>query len=126
MFLKRGEIEMDERSVDLLTLSESQKTKFLEHARAYLKQRVEEERNYSSMSLSSLEKDDAGLKFNVALVSLKDTVDRLKNLKAEEKSLLLEIAELQKKVDEKATALESEVASLREEAESLRSLMGQE
>ncbi len=117
---------MDERPVNLLELSDSQKTKFLEHTRAYLKQRVEEERNYRSMSLSSLEKDDAGLKFNVALISLKDTVDRLKNLKAEEKNLLLEIAELQKKVDEKATALESEVASLREEAQSLRSLMGQE
>ena len=58
--------------------------------------------------------------------SLKDTVEKIKSLEAEKKKLLLEIAELKKMVDSKATALESEVAVLREEAKSLKSLVGQE
>ncbi|MGD0204415.1 MAG: hypothetical protein ABSC20_10990 [Candidatus Bathyarchaeia archaeon] len=123
---------MDEKSVNLLELSDSQKTKFLEHARAYLQQRLEEERYYRSISLSSLEKNNPGLKFNLAakgqqeMSSLKNTIEKLKNLRAEEKKLLLEIEELKKTADAKATALEREVDALREEAKSLKILMGQE
>jgi len=58
--------------------------------------------------------------------SLKDTIEKIKNLETEKKNLLLEIEELKKMADAKATALESEVAALREEAKSLKSLMGQE
>ena len=58
--------------------------------------------------------------------SLKDTIEKIKNLEAEKKNLLLEVEELKKMADAKATALESEVASLREEAKSLKILMGQE
>ena len=131
IFLNMGKIEMDKVTVNLLELSDSQKTEFLEHVRAYLQQRVEEERYYRSISPSSLEKDNMGLKFNLAakgqqeMSSLKNTIERLKNLKAEEKNLLLEIEELKKMADAKATALESEVASLREEVKSLKILMGQ-
>ena len=118
--------------VDLLELSDSQKTEFLQHVKAYLQQRVEEERYYRSISLSSLEKDNMGLKFNLAAMGqqemsgLKNTIERLKNLKAEEKNILLEIEELRKMAEAKAAALESEVASLREEAKSLKILMDQE
>ena len=58
--------------------------------------------------------------------SLKDTIEKIKNLEAEKKNLLLEIEELKKMADAKATALESEIAALREEAKSLKTLMGQE
>jgi CHASE3 domain sensor protein len=58
--------------------------------------------------------------------SLKDTIEKIRNLETEKKSLLLEIEELEKMADAKATALESEIAALREEAKSLRNLMGQE
>jgi predicted RNase H-like nuclease (RuvC/YqgF family) len=58
--------------------------------------------------------------------SLKDTIEKIKSLEAEKKNLLLEVEELKKMADAKATALESEIASLREEAKSLKILMGQE
>lgn len=58
--------------------------------------------------------------------SLKDTIEKIKSLEAEKKSLLLEVEELKKMADAKATSLESEVAELREEAKSLKVLMGQE
>jgi predicted nucleic acid-binding Zn-ribbon protein len=58
--------------------------------------------------------------------SLKDTIEKIKNLEAEKKNLLLEIEELKKMADAKATSLESEIASLREEAKALKVLMGQE
>ena len=58
--------------------------------------------------------------------SLKDTIEKIKNLEAEKKNLLLEIEELKKMADAKATALENEIAALREEAKSLKILMGQE
>lgn len=58
--------------------------------------------------------------------SLKDTIQKIKNLEAEKKNLLLEVQDLKKMADAKATALEVEVASLREEAKSLKILMGQE
>ena len=57
--------------------------------------------------------------------SLQITIEKIKNLEAEKKSLLVEISELNKLADAKAAALESEVASLREEARALKSLMGQ-
>ena len=123
---------MEKKPVNLLELSDSQKTKFLENARAYLQQRLEEERYYRSISPTSLEKDNPGLKFNLAakgqqeMSRLKNTIERLKNLKAEEKNLLLEIEELKKMADAKATALESEIAALREEVKSLKILLGQE
>ena len=56
--------------------------------------------------------------------SLKDTIEKIKTLEAEKKNLLLEIEELKKMADGKATALESEVAALREEAKSLKIVMG--
>jgi len=58
--------------------------------------------------------------------SLKDTIEKIKNLEAEKKNLLLEIEGLKKLADAKATTLESEIAALREEAKSLKNLMGQE
>ena len=58
--------------------------------------------------------------------SLKDTIEKIKNLETEKKNLLLEIEELKKTADAKATALECEIISLREEAKSLKILIGQE
>ena len=58
--------------------------------------------------------------------SLQNTIEKIKNLEAEKKSLLAEIDELKKMADAKASALENEVASLREEAKTLKTLMGQE
>jgi uncharacterized protein (UPF0335 family) len=58
--------------------------------------------------------------------SLHKTVERIKSLEAEKQSLLLEIDELEKMAYAKASALETEVASLREEAKTLRILVGQE
>ncbi|HMK94599.1 MAG TPA: hypothetical protein VK536_04270 [Candidatus Limnocylindrales bacterium] len=58
--------------------------------------------------------------------SLHRTVEKIKNLEAEKQSLLLEIDELKKLADAKASALETEIASLREEAKMLKMLMGQE
>ncbi len=57
--------------------------------------------------------------------SLKNTVDRIRSLEAEKKNLLLEIEELKKMADAKAKALESEVGALRDEAKSLKVIMGQ-
>jgi uncharacterized protein YlxW (UPF0749 family) len=56
--------------------------------------------------------------------SLKNTIQKIKDLEAEKKNLLLEIEELQKIADAKATALENEVGALRDEIKSLRILMG--
>ena len=55
--------------------------------------------------------------------SLKNTIEKIKNLEDEKKSLLLEIGELQKTADAKATALESEVGALRDEIKALKNLM---
>jgi predicted RNase H-like nuclease (RuvC/YqgF family) len=117
---------MDKTTVDLRAFSDSQKTEFLEHVRTFLQQRVEEERYYRSFSLASLEKDNMELNFNLTamwqqeMCSLKNTIERLKNLKAEEKNLLLEIEELKKTADAKATALESEVNAMRDEVKLLK------
>ena len=58
--------------------------------------------------------------------SFQSTIEKIKNLEAEKKSLLQEIDELKRVADAKASALETEVASLREEAKTLKTLMGQE
>jgi uncharacterized protein (UPF0335 family) len=58
--------------------------------------------------------------------SLHKTIEKIKNLEAEKRSLLLEIDELKKMADAKAFALETELASLREEVKTLKILMGQE
>jgi len=54
------------KKVDLLELSDSQNTKFLGQVRVYLQQHVIEERYLRYISLSSLGKYTAQLKFNVA------------------------------------------------------------
>jgi hypothetical protein len=58
-------------------------------------------------------------------MSLKETIEKIKNLEAEKKNLLLEIEELKKAADAKAAALENEIAGLREEAKTLKMLMEQ-
>jgi regulator of replication initiation timing len=58
--------------------------------------------------------------------NFKSVVERLRNLENERKNLLLEIEELKKMADSRATALESEVGMLREEVRSLRMLLGGE
>lgn len=58
--------------------------------------------------------------------SLRDMTEKIKTLDAEKKNLLLEIEELKKLAESKTVALESEVGMLREEVESLRTLLGVE
>jgi uncharacterized protein (UPF0335 family) len=55
--------------------------------------------------------------------SLKNAIEKIKNLETEKKNLLLEIEELKKMADAKATALESEVGLLRDEVKSLKTLI---
>ncbi|MGD0645440.1 MAG: hypothetical protein ABSA75_11095 [Candidatus Bathyarchaeia archaeon] len=55
--------------------------------------------------------------------SLQNTIEKIKNLEAEKKNLLLEMEKLQKIADAKATALENEVGALRDEIKSLKILM---
>jgi len=57
--------------------------------------------------------------------SLKNTIEKIKNLEAEKKNLLLEIEELKKTADAKATALESEIGELRDEVKSLKILISE-
>ena len=57
--------------------------------------------------------------------SLKETIEKIKNLEAEKKNLVVEIEELKKMADQKATSLEKEIAVLRDEAKTLKILMGQ-
>jgi uncharacterized protein (UPF0335 family) len=49
---------------------------------------------------------------------LKDTIEKLRDLEAEKKGLLLEIEELKRMADTRVAALESEVNALREEVKS--------
>jgi len=56
--------------------------------------------------------------------SFKDTIEKIKNLETEKKSLLVEIEELKKMADAKAIALESEVGALRDEVKSIKILIG--
>jgi hypothetical protein len=55
--------------------------------------------------------------------SLKESIEKIKNLEAEKKKLLLEIEGLKKMADSKAVALEKEVGALREEVKSLKTLI---
>lgn len=57
--------------------------------------------------------------------SLQITIEKIKKLEAEKKELTEEIDELKKLADAKAAALENEIASLREEASALKTLVGQ-
>ncbi len=57
--------------------------------------------------------------------SLKETMEKIKNLEAEKKNLLDEIDGLKRMAEAKALTLETEVASLREDAKSLKILMAQ-
>ena len=56
--------------------------------------------------------------------SLKESIEKIKNLEAEKKNLLLEIEGLKKMANEKAVALEKEVGALRDEVKSLKTLIG--
>lgn len=58
--------------------------------------------------------------------SLRIITEKIKTLDAEKNNLLLEIEELKKLAESKTKALESEVGMLREEVESLRTLLGVE
>jgi cell shape-determining protein MreC len=53
-------------------------------------------------------------------------VEKIRTLEVEKKNLLLEMEELKKQTESKSTALESEVSRLREEVESLKTLLGLE
>ena len=55
--------------------------------------------------------------------SLKDTIEKIKTLEAEKKTLLAEIEGLKKMADAKALALETEVGVLRNEVKSLKVLV---
>jgi len=61
----------------------------------------------------------------MSLSALKNTIERIRVLEAERKTLLLEIDELKKKADAKALVLEKEVTSLRDEVKSLRVLLNE-
>jgi len=62
----------------------------------------------------------------MSLSALKNTIERIRALEAERKTLLLEIDDLKKKADAKALVLEKEVTSLRDEVKSLRVLLNEE
>ena len=59
-------------------------------------------------------------------MSIKDKVAKIKNLEAEKLSLLAEVKELNDLADAKANALEDDIASLRDDVQSLKTLMGTE
>jgi uncharacterized protein (UPF0335 family) len=65
------------------------------------------------------------IKGDKTAMSLKNTIDKIKALEAEKKSLLIEIEELKKMADARATTLENEVGALRDEVKSLKVLIGQ-
>ena len=56
-------------------------------------------------------------------MSLKNTIEKIRNLEDEKKSLLLELEGLNKMADARAVALESEVGALRDEVKSLKILI---
>jgi hypothetical protein len=120
---------MAKTTVDLLELCESERISLLESTRAYLKQQVEERNRYNSISPPNLEKDNKELELNLIIKgknemsTFKNTIEKIRSLEEEKKSLLLEIEELKRMSESKASALESEVNALREEIRSLRTLM---
>lgn len=60
----------------------------------------------------------------LSMTTFKNIIEKIKSLETERRSLLLEIEELKKMADSKASALENEVSMLREEVKSLRLLLG--
>jgi peptidoglycan hydrolase CwlO-like protein len=56
-------------------------------------------------------------------MSLKVTIDKIKNLEAEKRNLITEIEALKKMADAKAATLESEVDALRDEVKALKVLV---
>jgi uncharacterized protein (UPF0335 family) len=58
-------------------------------------------------------------------MSLKTTIEKIRALETEKKSLLIEIEALKKMADAKANTLESEVSALRDEVKSLKMLIEQ-
>ena len=62
----------------------------------------------------------------ILLSNLRIITEKIKTLDAEKNNLLLEIEELKKLAESKTKALKSEVGMLREEVESLRTLLGVE
>ena len=67
-----------------------------------------------------------GRRGKIQVSSLKNTVDKLKNLEAEKLNLLAEVEDLKKIAEAKSVALANDIAALREEINSLKSLMGAE
>lgn len=61
-----------------------------------------------------------------ALSSFRSIAEKIRVMEDEKRNLLLEIEELKKLAESKTRALESEVGMLREEVESLRTLLGGE
>jgi hypothetical protein len=120
---------MAKTTVNLLELSDSQKNEYLGQVRAYLKQKIDEKRYYDIISQSSIEKNNVKLESNSPIEgkqhmsSLKETIEKIRRLEDEKRSLLLEIDDLKKMADAKATNLESELNALRDEVKSLRNLL---
>ena len=94
--------------------------------------RTSRRRKIASLDSISLPRANGELKssleFNLALIgknemsSLENTVEKIKSLEEEKKSLLLEIEEFKRISEAKATALENKADALREELNSLRDL----
>jgi uncharacterized protein (UPF0335 family) len=59
----------------------------------------------------------------MVMSDVKSSVERIRALEGERKSLLMEIEELKKMADAKANALESEINMLRDEVKELRLLL---
>jgi|WetSurMetagenome_2_1015567.scaffolds.fasta_scaffold238594_2 hypothetical protein len=56
-------------------------------------------------------------------MSIKATIEKIKNLEAEKRTLVTEIETLKKMAEAKAVILENEVSALRDEVESLKILV---
>ena len=68
---------------------------------------------------------DSGVE-GAVMSSIKSTIEQIRTLETERKNLLLEIEELKKMADAKASALESEINMLRDEVKELRLLLSGE
>ena len=58
--------------------------------------------------------------------SLNDRVNKIRSLESEKQSLLAEIEDLKRMADAKANALTNDIASLKDDVQSLKTLMGTE
>jgi uncharacterized protein (UPF0335 family) len=120
---------MGKTTINLLELSDSQKNEYLGYVKAYLKQQIDEQRFCDSISLSSLERNSVELEFSSPseekydMSSLKETIEKIRNLEEEKRSLLREIDELKDMADAKAANLECELSALRDEVKSLKNLL---